>query len=78
MKQRSEVHKQKLMFMVKSVIAVISLVLLLSALPVRAQSCSLSNGGLELTCAELNGNVSTLMNFLKDLDERYLSQIHSV
>jgi hypothetical protein len=66
------------MFMVKSVIAVISLVLLLSALPVRAQSCSLSNGGLALTCAELNGNVSTLMNFLKDLDERYLSEIQSV
>jgi hypothetical protein len=61
------------MITVKSAATLMSVVLLLSALPVRAQGCSLS--GDTLMCHNLDGNVARLIDFLNNLNERALSQI---
>jgi len=61
------------MITIKSLVTLTSLVLLLSALPVRAQGCFLS--GAALDCNNLNGSVSTFIDFLKKLDERSLYRV---
>jgi len=71
-------HNSKTMITIKSALSVFSVALLLSALSVKAQSCSLSSGRDALTCVNLNGNVASLIDFLKNLDERSLSRIGTV